>query len=171
MKCGWMIQFNFQTFHKASVYVTISVAVYRPLLIFIHLVFTPLIINSDKNVNCELYFTYCSFFIKVTHIKRQICIWIYVKIAQFALVLLSRDFNPEKYHTLCKVFSRQYKKTGSAADILESYLSVATRGTCNSDENGKFSINDYNKQQAYTRTCIKGAVYTKFVFNCILVSK
>ncbi|XP_005105764.1 DENN domain-containing protein 10 [Aplysia californica] len=98
------------------------------------------------------------------------------RVAQFALVLLAKDFNPEKYSTLCRLFSRQYKKTGSPVAMLEGYLSVVTRGVCNSDENGKFSVSDYSKQQAYSRSCVKDiiqtfGVETIFIYTAMLLKK
>ena len=79
------------------------------------------------------------------------------------MVLLCKDFNPEKYSVLCQLFGKQYLQTGSAAAMLERYLSVLTRGTCNSDENGKFSVNDYGAKEAYAKSQIKG--------DCSLVCK
>ncbi|CAL1547531.1 unnamed protein product [Lymnaea stagnalis] len=90
------------------------------------------------------------------------------QVVQFTVVLLCRDFNPEKYSALCQIFGRQYKKTGSAATMLEGYLSVITKGTCNSDENGKFSVNDFSKQQAYGKCCIKDLIQT-FGLETILI--
>ncbi|GFO07744.1 family with sequence similarity 45, member a [Plakobranchus ocellatus] len=83
------------------------------------------------------------------------------QLTQFAMVLLCKDFNPEKYSVLCKLFGGQYQQTGSAAAMLERYLSVLTRGTCNSDENGKFSVNDYGAKEAYAKSQIKGNTVLK----------
>lgn len=82
--------------------------------------------------------------------------FIFSQVTEVALVLLSRDFNPEKYETLCKIFLQQYQQTGSPTSILEGYLSVVTRGTCVNDENGKFLSADYDKRQAFARVCLKG---------------
>ncbi|KAK7500789.1 hypothetical protein BaRGS_00008033 [Batillaria attramentaria] len=90
------------------------------------------------------------------------------KVTEVALVLMSRDFNPEKYETLCQILLRQYRQTGSPTSILEGYLSVATRGTCANDENGKFSLGDYDRRQAYAKVCLKEIIQT-FGVETILI--
>ncbi|RUS69832.1 hypothetical protein EGW08_022401 [Elysia chlorotica] len=92
------------------------------------------------------------------------------------MVLLCKDFNPEKYSVLCQLFGKQYLQTGSAAAMLERYLSVLTRGTCNSDENGKFSVNDYGAKEAYAKSQIKEiiqtfGVETILIYTAILLKK
>lgn len=84
--------------------------------------------------------------------------YINFQVSQIGLVLLCKDFNPEKYGTLCDMFCRQYKKSGNAAVMLEAYLSVVTRGMCNNDDNGKFSVNDYSKEQAFATCCLRGEI-------------
>ncbi|GFR66068.1 protein FAM45A-like [Elysia marginata] len=98
------------------------------------------------------------------------------QLTQFAMVLLCKDFNPEKYSVLCQLFGRQYQQTGSAAAMLERYLSVLTRGTCNSDENGKFSVNDYGAKEAYAKSQIKEiiqvfGVETILIYTAMLLKK
>ncbi|XP_059173996.1 DENN domain-containing protein 10-like [Physella acuta] len=98
------------------------------------------------------------------------------QVVKFAVVLLCRDFNPEKYLILCQIFGRQYKKTGSAASLLESYLSVVTNGSCNNDENGKFVINNFSPEQAYAKCCIKEiiqtfGVETILIYTAVLLKK
>lgn len=89
-------------------------------------------------------------------------------VSQFALILLTKDFNPEKYLSLCKLFSRKYKNSASPVAMLEGYLSVVTRGMCSSDENGKFLVSDYSKQQAFSRSCVKEIIQT-FGMETILI--
>ncbi|XP_076467298.1 DENN domain-containing protein 10-like [Babylonia areolata] len=90
------------------------------------------------------------------------------KVTDIALVLISRDFNPEKYETLCLIFLRQYKQTGNPTSMLEGYLSVVTRGTCANGENGKFSSGDYDKKQAYSKVCLKDIIQTFGVETILL---
>lgn len=90
------------------------------------------------------------------------------KVTDVALVLISRDFNPEKYETLCHMFMRLYMQTGSASSILEGYLSIVTQGTCDSGENGKFSSGDYDKKQAYAKVCLKDIIQTFGVETILL---
>ena len=73
-----------------------------------------------------------------------------------SLVLTTKDFNPEKYFSLAKILSRLYMRTGSAAKMLESYLSVMTKGVCNGEENGQFALRDFDNRQAYIVTSVKG---------------
>jgi hypothetical protein len=64
-------------------------------------------------------------------------------VKQFALVLWSRDLNPDKYETLCRMLSKTYCKTGSPVSMLQLYLSVMTRGSCTTEENGTFLVRDF----------------------------
>ena len=83
------------------------------------------------------------------------------QVSQFALVLLSKDFNPEKYATLCRLFSIQYKTSGNPVSLLESYLSVVTRGYCENDENEQIAVSDFPQQHAYAKSCVKGKLIFK----------
>ena len=89
-------------------------------------------------------------------LKLKLTTWFSLQVTDVALVLISRDFNPEKYETLCQIFLRQYRQTGNPTTVLEGYLSVVTHGTCANDENGKFTSGDYDKKQAYAKVCLKG---------------
>ena len=64
-------------------------------------------------------------------------------------MLLTNDFQPEKYEQLCRILAAYYIKSGNPATMLESYLSVVTRGTCNSDENGSYNAKAFDQRQAY----------------------
>ena len=46
--------------------------------------------------------------------------------------------------------------SGNPAAMLESYLSVVTKGSCNGEENGMFSTKDYDIRQAFAAGSIKG---------------
>ncbi|KAJ9585821.1 hypothetical protein L9F63_020523 [Diploptera punctata] len=65
------------------------------------------------------------------------------RVKQFALVLWSQDLNPDKYETLCRMLSKTYCKTGSPVSMLQLYLSVVTRGSCTTEENGTFLVRDF----------------------------
>ena len=62
------------------------------------------------------------------------------------MVTITTDFNPEKYKALNSSLATIYSKTGNAALLLERYLSVVTRGSCISDDNGKFIERDFNQK-------------------------
>jgi hypothetical protein len=69
---------------------------------------------------------------------------------------VSKDFNPEKYECLASILTKLYQRTGSPAAMLDSYLSVITKGSCNSDENGMFVTREYETRHAYAAAPVKG---------------
>lgn len=70
-------------------------------------------------------------------------------------MLTARDFNPEKYGELCGIMARHYMNTGNPSSMLESYLSVVTKGSCSGEENGSFVVKDYDNRQAYATGSIR----------------
>ncbi|KAL4232018.1 Protein fam45a [Mactra antiquata] len=98
------------------------------------------------------------------------------KVKGFSLILLAKDFNPEKYLTLCQILSQQYCKKGTPVSMLEVYLSVVTKGKCSTDENGKFSTQDYQSKLAYTNSNLAGiietfGVETILIYTALLLKK
>ena len=47
---------------------------------------------------------------------------------------------------------------------MESYISVLTKGICQSDENGSFLIKNYDVRRAYLAGSIKGKIYNNGSF-------
>ncbi|KAK2148735.1 hypothetical protein LSH36_486g06053 [Paralvinella palmiformis] len=90
------------------------------------------------------------------------------KVTHVSLVLLTRDFNPEKYECLASILTKLYTKTGNPASMLESYLSVITKGKCNSEDNGMFVVTEYDRRQAFTAACIRDII-AKFGIEVILL--
>ncbi|XP_034952294.1 putative DENN domain-containing protein 10 B [Chelonus insularis] len=66
------------------------------------------------------------------------------RVKQFALVLFTKDFNPQKYEMLSRVLSKMYSKTGDPIEILKLYLSVSINGSCTTQENGIFKADHYD---------------------------
>ncbi|XP_060599901.1 DENN domain-containing protein 10-like [Ruditapes philippinarum] len=98
------------------------------------------------------------------------------KVTAFSVILLSKDFNPEKYEALCQILCQRYCKTGSPTSILEVYLAVVTKGKCNSEENGKFSTQDYQIKHAYANSNLAGViemfgVETILIYTALLLKK
>lgn len=83
----------------------------------------------------------------------------FFKVTHVSIVLVTKDFNPEKYEILCRILLRKYRKSGSPASLLESYLSVLTRGSCSTEENGRFSVQDYDVKRSYANTKLKGSMW------------
>lgn len=75
---------------------------------------------------------------------------------QFAFVIWAKDYNPEKYETLCRILSKRYCKTGNPSIVLQLYLSVVTRGICTTEENGTFLTTDFESRKNNVNTQIKG---------------
>ncbi|XP_053971052.1 DENN domain-containing protein 10-like isoform X2 [Hylaeus anthracinus] len=90
------------------------------------------------------------------------------KVKQFALVLFAKDFNPRKYEVLSRVLSKMYCKTGKPTEILQLYLSVFTKGSCSTQENGTFVSDDFNSHRFTVNTNIKELIKT-FELETILI--
>lgn len=90
------------------------------------------------------------------------------KVKQFALVVWSKDLNAEKYETLCRILSKTYCKTGNPAIMLQLYLSVLTRGSCTTEENGTFLVRDFESRKYTSCTMLKELINT-FGLESILI--
>ncbi|XP_072177389.1 DENN domain-containing protein 10-like [Diadema setosum] len=90
------------------------------------------------------------------------------KVKHFSLILLAKDFNPEKYQTLGKILCRIYASTGNAAVILQSYLAVVTKGMCPSEDNGTFVVQDFEAKKAYAAGSVKDVI-NMFGLQAILI--
>ncbi|XP_072033845.1 DENN domain-containing protein 10-like [Amphiura filiformis] len=90
------------------------------------------------------------------------------KVQRFSLVLITKDFNPEKYQTLCSILCQVYQTTGNPAKLLEQYLSVVTKGSCQSEENGTFVVQEFDQKRAYAGGSIKELI-SKFGIESILI--
>lgn len=57
-----------------------------------------------------------------------------------------------------------YIKHGSPVEMMEAYVTVLTKGICQSDENGSFLIKDYDVRKAYLAASLKGQSW--YMFSC-----
>lgn len=64
-------------------------------------------------------------------------------------------------------FFRIYLKYGSPVKMMESYISVLTKGICQSEENGSFLSKDFDVRKAYLAGSVKGG--EKFIFHNLLL--
>ncbi|XP_046383798.1 DENN domain-containing protein 10-like [Ischnura elegans] len=90
------------------------------------------------------------------------------RVKQFALALWAKDFNPEKYETFCRILSKTFCKTGSPTSMMQLYLSVLTRGSCMTKENGTFIVKDYEPNKHLVNTNVKDLIKT-FGLETILI--
>ena len=82
--------------------------------------------------------------------------FLFSQVVRFSLVLVTKDFNPEKYETLSGILCQIYQATGNPAKLLEQYLSVLTKGSCQSEDNGTFLVQEFDEKRAYAGGSIKG---------------
>ncbi|XP_068111598.1 DENN domain-containing protein 10 [Hyperolius riggenbachi] len=80
------------------------------------------------------------------------------KVTHFCVVLTAKDFNPEKYATFSRILSRIYLKQGSPVPMMERYISVFTKGSCLSENNGTFQCRDYDQRKAFMSGSVKDVV-------------
>ncbi|XP_075210927.1 putative DENN domain-containing protein 10 B [Lycorma delicatula] len=90
-------------------------------------------------------------------------------VKHFVLVLWTKDFNPEKYETLCRILSKTYCKTGTPTAVLLLYLSVVTRGSCTTEENGTFLVKDFEWNSTYNNGTMVKDLIKVFGLETILV--
>ncbi|KAK3727032.1 hypothetical protein QZH41_012548, partial [Actinostola sp. cb2023] len=99
------------------------------------------------------------------------------KVTHVALAIVAKDFNPEKYKTLCRILCSKLLQTGSPASILQGYLSVFTKGSCkDDDDDGAFTIKEYDPRKAYVEKSVKDVVNifgveTILIYTALMLKK
>lgn len=85
------------------------------------------------------------------------------------LALQAQDFNPEKYESLSQLLCKVYCSEGNPADMLKLYLSVLLKGTCSVEDNGIFSVMQFDKVTSYSCVPAKGDFFS-FLFPPLIVT-
>jgi len=97
------------------------------------------------------------------------------RVVAFSVVLLSKEFNPEKFEALCKLLATAYASSGTPIKVLEYYLSVFVRNKV-SGPFGSFADAEYDARKALLVTSIKDIVNmfgleVIIVWNAMLMKK
>ena len=92
------------------------------------------------------------------------------KVTDFSVVILSKDFNPEKYRHMASIFGSTYLSQGTLVSILTHYLSVYTREEISSPPSNcdSFTVKNYSIKKAYVACCFKDVV-SQFGIESILI--
>lgn len=73
---------------------------------------------------------------------------------QFSVVLIAKDFSPDKYKTMCGVFSKLYLKTQNRVELVRLYLDIFITSSCNLQENGNIVTHSFKNVKS--KTAVKG---------------
>ncbi|XP_014208839.1 putative protein FAM45B [Copidosoma floridanum] len=97
------------------------------------------------------------------------------KVKQFAIILLSKEYCPQKYEILCKIFSKSYNRNGNPLEILKLYLSAFVKGSFVTD-NEVFQSNDFKALPFGSSTNVKGLIKvfeleTILIYTALLLKK
>lgn len=90
--------------------------------------------------------------------------WIYITQSnnRFAVVILTSDFQPEKYFKLCEILTKKYDKSNDPVELVKLYLSLITTGSCSIKENG--ALLNLNLKTFKCNTNIKGFYYFWYLY-------
>lgn len=91
-------------------------------------------------------------------------------VTTFCVVVLAKEFNPEKYQHLCGIFGAAYLTTGSPVAIVTHFLSAFTRGQITDPPAicQPFSVKEYDIRKAYMACSFKDLVQ-QFGVESILI--
>lgn len=74
--------------------------------------------------------------------------WLYIQhndctSKPFAIVLIAKDLQPEKYRALCSILCKTFQKSADRVELVKQYLNVFIKGNCNVQDNGAHVIQDF----------------------------
>lgn len=72
-----------------------------------------------------------------------------------AVLVTSKDFNPELYLGLAELLSLQYKASGDATQLVQTYLSLFVKGIAPHPSGRKFQLADYPARSAFLQGSLK----------------
>eukprot|EP00002_Diphylleia_rotans_P009115 TRINITY_DN1912_c0_g1_i1.p1 TRINITY_DN1912_c0_g1~~TRINITY_DN1912_c0_g1_i1.p1 ORF type:complete len:346 (-),score=85.37 TRINITY_DN1912_c0_g1_i1:135-1172(-) len=90
------------------------------------------------------------------------------RVTAFAVVLLSKSYDPEKYFALAKMLAAVYQNTGDTKKLLELYLKAYTTGVADGGALGKFAFADHDPRKALFGGSIKALVSVLNVESILL---
>ncbi|XP_019849424.1 PREDICTED: protein FAM45A-like [Amphimedon queenslandica] len=100
------------------------------------------------------------------------------KVSSFCVVILTKDFNPEKYNHLAEIFSQDYLSSGDPVSIVTHFLSVYTRGEVTDPPPSckEYHEKNYDIRRAYVarplRELVKQfGVESILLYNALLLKK
>lgn len=104
-------------------------------------------------------------------------VWIYMKTnesksdikKQFIIVLITNDFNPEKYDSLSKYLAKSYQRNGDVNKLLSIYLSLIINGSCSTEQNGSFQYNSFNQLEIMASKSPIKSIIKMFGLDVILI--
>mmetsp|Transcript_15860 Transcript_15860/g.61967 ORF Transcript_15860/g.61967 Transcript_15860/m.61967 type:complete len:363 (+) Transcript_15860:105-1193(+) len=77
------------------------------------------------------------------------------KVKAFSICLVCKEYNPERYAALSRLFGNVYEKTQTPLTVLQGFLKVLTTGGV-----GEYDPDDYPAKDAYLATSIKDIIRT-----------
>eukprot|EP00731_Ephydatia_muelleri_P020971 Em0013g698a len=100
------------------------------------------------------------------------------KVVSFCIAVLTKDFSPEQYFHLAKIFGLSYLTSGSPVPIVAHYLSAYTKGNVSNPPEAcePYVAQSYDVRKAYTAYSLRDVVRqfgveTVLVYNALLLKK
>lgn len=79
-------------------------------------------------------------------------LWIYinqfVSNKSFAIVIVAKEFEPNKYRQLCDILGKKYAKCQNPVDLVTLYLNLFTSGSCYLQENGASHVCNFKNYES-----------------------